>query len=936
MKKLAIALICLFLCVPSQARIITVDDDGPADFDNIQAAINDANNGDTIKVQPGIYTGNGNRDIDFLGKAITVRSTDPNDPNIVTDTVIDCQSSGRGFYFQSGEGPNSLLSGVTITNGNVSTIGGGIYCRYSSPTITDCRIIGNHAGEKGGGIFCRDGNATIRRCQVIGNTVHEDYNLTGKGAGIMVWGCSPLIENCIITNNSTTGTNGHGGGIHGRDGANPTIRNCLIFGNYAVNYGGGINNGYNASCIVESCTVADNTAGSQGGGINGNNAIITNSIVWNNSGTEIRGDFIEVSYSNIEGGFSGIGNIDQYPAYDSNYHLLSYSPCIDAGDPNFIPTYKETDVDGEARVMNSRIDMGADEYTSTPTPFLEVWPDSISFYAQDVNGSNPANKVLYIRNLGFGTLNWHAVEESVWLQIDPNNGSCTDETDLITLSVDINGLHEGAYQCELIISDPNSGNSPKVVNIDLRIGRAVIELNPSEFEFSFSQNRSTPIDKIMLVKNLGGEILNWNIETDCNWIIVEPNTGSTESLESNEVTISVTGIEIFEPGQYTCQVTVSDPCAFNSPQISDVTLYVTPEGQIYVPRLGLIQEGIDSAVNGDIVTVADGIFTGNGNRDMNFNGKAITLCSEIGPTNCIIDVEATESEPHGAFLFNSGEGPNSILHGFTITGGYMKFAYSGGEILVGCSSDVRPIISNCIFRDNLSPVFGGDGGSVSPGPELINCTFYNNSAPEDSGIIVAKYTPHDDESAIVVRNSILFENTPVEFDSIACCICGCGAIYADFSILKGTWQSGTPLIMNSCFLADPCFADPCSGDYHLKSQAGRWDPNSESWVTDSVTSLAIDTGDPNADWTAELWPHGKRINMGAYGGTPQASMSLSDAGNIADLDNDDSVNYADLMLLTDKWLYQEVLLSEDLDRNGEVDLTDFAILADNWLEDNSP
>ncbi len=98
-----------------------------------------------------------------------------------------------------------------------------------------------------------------------------------------------------------------------------------------------------------------------------------------------------------------------------------------------------------------------------------------------------------------------------------------------------------------------------------------------------------------------------------------------------------------------------------------------------------------------------------------------------------------------------------------------------------------------------------------------------------------------------------------------------------------------------------------------------------------MNSPSIDAGSPNSDWTAELWPHGKRINMGAFGGTPQASMSLSDAGNVADLNNDDSVDYKDFLRFADDWLYQRVLLSEDLDRNAIVNFTDFAIFADNWL-----
>jgi len=106
---------------------------------------------------------------------------------------------------------------------------------------------------------------------------------------------------------------------------------------------------------------------------------------------------------------------------------------------------------------------------------------------------------------------------------------------------------------------------------------------------------------------------------------------------------------------------------------------------------------------------------------------------------------------------------------------------------------------------------------------------------------------------------------------------------------------------------------------------------SETWVSDEATSPCIDAGDPNSDWTAELWPHGKRINMGAYGSTPQASMSLSTVGNKADLNNDGFVNTEDLALLTEMWLTEDVLLSEDINRNGSVNFSDWAELAEQWL-----
>lgn len=130
---------------------------------------------------------------------------------------------------------------------------------------------------------------------------------------------------------------------------------------------------------------------------------------------------------------------------------------------------------------------------------------------------------------------------------------------------------------------------------------------------------------------------------------------------------------------------------------------------------------------------------------------------------------------------------------------------------------------------------------------------------------------------------------------------------------------------------DPCFADAFCGDYHLKSEMGRWDANEGKWKTDEATSPCIDAGDPNTDWTAELWPHGKCINMGAFGGTNQGSMSASSLGNIADVDGSDKVDYVDMRFLADKWLMQKTLSSEDLDRDGSVNSKDFAVFAGQWL-----
>ncbi len=182
----------------------------PSEYATIQAAIDACSNGDEVIIAQGTYTGDGNRDISFLGKAITVRSEDPNDPNVVAATVIDCQGTGsnphRGFVFDSGEGPNSVLCGLTITNGHAAdgadgteiypiggdgAHGGGIFCDGSSPTVRQCVLSGNEAGHgggaywaygaggnggRGGGIYCVSSTAVIVSC-----TIAETESLANSG-----------------------------------------------------------------------------------------------------------------------------------------------------------------------------------------------------------------------------------------------------------------------------------------------------------------------------------------------------------------------------------------------------------------------------------------------------------------------------------------------------------------------------------------------------------------------------------------------------------------------------------------------------------------------------------------------------------------------------------------------------------------------------------
>lgn len=152
------------LTAPS-VDFILIRSDGSGAYPTIQDAIFWARSGDVIVLADGIYSGEGNRDLSFMGKAITVRSQSGNPELCVIDCQDDSGALHRGFVFQNQESSGSVLEGIGITNGNVRSssldwpFGGGILCRdSSSPTLRNLALVGNTASS-GGGLACF-GNST--------------------------------------------------------------------------------------------------------------------------------------------------------------------------------------------------------------------------------------------------------------------------------------------------------------------------------------------------------------------------------------------------------------------------------------------------------------------------------------------------------------------------------------------------------------------------------------------------------------------------------------------------------------------------------------------------------------------------------------------------------------------------------------------------------
>ncbi|MGB2807802.1 MAG: right-handed parallel beta-helix repeat-containing protein [Sedimentisphaerales bacterium] len=835
MRNLTLISVCLLLAIPCQAEIITVDDDGPADFNNIQAAIDDSNDGDTIIVADGTYTGQGNRDISFIDKVITLRSE--NGPD---NCIIDCNGSEfdrhSGFYFINCDDSNTVLDGFTITNA-YQNIGATINCDDSSPTIINCNIRGNFALDAGG-IF-------------IGN-----YS-------------SPRISNCTIAGNSGDLTGGIG--CFG----NPMIINCNIIGNVdRLGDEGGMRFYGNSSATVANCIIRDNSEKQISTGI---------------------GTHVSVSYSNVQGGWGGEGNIDADPcfAFGSDYHLMPDSPCIDAGTnnpPGGLPTH---DPDGNARPLdgdgdtNSIADIGVYEFNAQE-PLIAVSPKWMELPIAR-GGTYPNDQILSIRNCGGGTLVWQITEDCPWVEVSSTNGESTGEIDDITLSIYASGLPIGKYYCQLMITADGVLNSPIMVEVTVDVHPGVLHV-PSEYA-TIQSAIDSAVDGNEIVVSRGTYYENINFGGKN--IILRSTEPTNPSVVTNTI---IDGSNV--SSVVTFSGTESPACVLSGFTITNGRSNGYYGGGIY----GSNPDGI-----GTLATIQYNHIVGNVAVPSGFPGAAsgggLYGCDGIIQYNVIsgnIAYGGVESGSHGGGLFScDGTIRNNIISN--------NSAYFGGGMYISLSNQ---IVSGCVFTGNIANFKGGGVFCYLGSPTFINCTFVGNSSTYGGGIF--------NNSHSNLNNCILWGNTPEQ-------------IYVDGGVSMVTYsdvQGGWPGQGN--IEADPCFADPNNGDYHLKSQAGRWDPNEQNWVQDDVTSPCIDAGNPNSDWTVEWWPHGKRINMGAYGGTPEASMSLSDAGNIADLNTDGCVGYTDMMLLTYKWLYEAVLLPEDLDRNGFVNFTDFAIFAENW------
>jgi hypothetical protein len=333
----------------------------------------------------------------------------------------DCVGFAPGGGMYNGDS-SPLVTGCTFDDNSASS-GGGMYNRWSSPTVRACTFLAN----RGSGMTNDESNPTVTDCMFTGNwrigVAYPRPFATGTGGGMDNWDSSPTVANCVFSGNVV---NAGGGGMANFRGSNPVVINSIFCGNSVIatlgigaRLGGGMCNKGLSNPTVLNCTFSGNVAeswygfGGDGGGIaslSGSAAAVTNCVFWANSPAQILDDehsATTVSHSVVQGGWLGPGanNVDADPMFardpddggdgfgddpethtidegaNDDYgdlHVLTGSPCIDAGHNNAIAALTDTDLDGNPRCADDPatadtgcgvpvvVDMGAYEYQGDP------------------------------------------------------------------------------------------------------------------------------------------------------------------------------------------------------------------------------------------------------------------------------------------------------------------------------------------------------------------------------------------------------------------------------------------------------------------------------------------------------------------------------------------------------------------------------------------
>ena len=599
-----------------------------------------------------------------------------------------------------------------------------------------------------------------------------------------------------------------------------------------------------------------------------------------------------------------------YDPYDDtwvagDYRLVSSSPCIDAGDNLAVLPSVITDIAGNPRIINGTIDMGA--YEGPNQGFL-LSADSLRVpeggtaaftVALAMDPCGPVDVIVAIKpgdpditlespwTLAFNSSNY-SVPQLVKLAVtedgDNLNGYAIihlsapgfSDVEVIAYEQDDESVSDILF-VDANASGENNGSSWTDAYLCLQDALSIARANPNVREIRVAQGVYRP---------------------------AEPNANRAKSfLLVNGVTIKGSYAGLAHPNPNARDISkyktiLSGDLNHNDIQITDpCDLLTEPTKQENSYHVVIAKEG-------DATTLLDGfIITGgnaNGPTYDNDCGGGMYKSSGIATLRDCFFTKNSAAGAGGA-MWNEG---SAKLHNCTFIA---NLASGGGAIenRSGSSPDTTAL-TNCLFANNLATDCGGAILTTCATIDCTNCTFARNSAGgkafyRGGGIC------GDDDTYMTLTNCIFWANTDIEGASQQAQIDhdSFPQTHINYCCVQN-WTGDLDGIGNTGM--DPLLADPNSGDYHLKSQAGRWEPTTQVWTFDNVTSLCIDAGDPSSPIGLEPFPNGGIINMGAYGGTEEASKSY----------------FGEPVC--------ETVVAGDINGDCKVNLLDFAFMAFHWLE----